>query len=238
MIILSGAGTVSIPGPSSIEGAWEFWEPRLEGLANNASITQLTGQISPGTGHNFVAAGCAGLPTYVENVLNGQGVARFNGEHCLGGVDPSVESLTAAHIFAVVKTDAELVANTMWKFGTDIVNVPDLYNWVDGKIYDSAFSTLRRDCGNPTPVLTDWRVVEIVSTSSEWTYLLDGVQQVTDATNTVGLRTSLILGANTTRNLVGHIAGVYIFAQKLTTGRAAMVDYLNDPVTGWGLSIV
>lgn len=231
--LLSIAPPAGGGGISLLTGMWDWWEPELEGLSNGANITQLTGQKSPGTGHNWTTSTCAGVPTFAANVINGLGAARFNGEHCLGNVDPS--ALTAMHMFRVVKIDAENSADTLGDFCTDVVNIPELYTWVDGKIYDGSGSNLRRDCGNPAATLTSWRVFETISTSSEWTALLDGTQLFTTGTNTVSIPSNCKLGANTTRNLVGHIAGVYIFASKITgSDRTDMVNYLNDR---WGLSV-
>lgn len=153
----------------------------------------------------------------------------------MAGVDPS--ALTAVHAFIVIKADADPGpgGDTPWKFGTS--GNPDSYPWVNGEILSGLFSSTRYTVGNPTPLLTSWRVVEVISTSSEWTFKLDGAQLFTTGSNTVAIPSSCVLAAE---NAVGaspfngQYAGIYICSAKLTGDRATMIDYINDR---FGLSI-
>lgn len=234
MIIFSGAGSTSV-SPSDIAGAWEWWEPSREtGYVNDDPMSTLAGQVAPGTGHDFTQAGAL-RPTFKTNILNGLAVAQFDGSDFWENVDPS--ALTAAHVFLVIKkTNGDTNLCFPWRFGTSasINAYPDPGS--ANKIFDGTCSTTRRDCGDPAPTLAAWRVVEVVSTSSEWTYLLDGTQLFTTGTNTVAIRSSCALGhwAGGGGGLVGQIAGCYFFSAKLTTDRATLITYINSR---FGLSI-
>lgn len=232
----SATGTISAPfTPSALPDIWEWWEPRLEGLANNDPLTTLTGQVSPGTGHNWVTGDPA---TYLTNQINGLGAAQFtaaNGDVLLG-VNPS--ALTAAHVFFVAKGFTDSQPGSPWGFGT-AANAEHFTFSTDSKIYSAIFSSTRHDCGNPLPPISNWNCAEVVSTSSEWTYLLNGNQLFTTGTNTVASPSSCSLGARDSLGNLrwnGYYAGLYISSAKLSSAnRTLMVNYLNST---FGLSIV
>lgn len=218
--------------PSTIASIWDWWEPSREGLANNDPISTLTGQVSPGAGHNFTQTLTA-RPTFIDSVVNGLGVARFDGSNdFMGSVNPS--ALTAAHLWMVIKVVVQNHVSGTWDFGTSASQnhyaLP-----ADSKIYDGSCSNTRRDCGVPAADLTQWQVPEVVSTSSEWTYKVSGTQLFTTGTNTVGIKTDCHIGQDNTNERACDIAGVYLFSAKLSAGeRTTMVAYLNDR---FGLSI-
>lgn len=219
--------------PSDLADIWEWWEPSRGGFADNDDIATLAGEVAPGAGHDFTA-GATVEPVYKENILNGLGVARFNGTtEFMDAVDPS--ALTAAHLFMVIKVVTEDTGGGVWQFGTS--GSTNHYAFTDGNVYDGSCSTTRRTVGDPAPtVLTNWVVVEVVSISGEWTYKLDGTQKFTTGTNTVGINTSCKIGVSHTLEKACDIAGVYLFSAKLgAPDRTSMVDYLNDR---FGLSIV
>lgn len=223
--------------PSDIANIWEWWEPSRDTYNNNDPVSLLTGQVSPGVGHNWVQATGTAQPVYLSNQLNGLGIVDF--PHVAGGdylsdVNPS--ALTAAHFFIVLKVDNDppATAQVPWKFGTS--GSTDHFPFTDSNIYCGAFSTTRQSVGDPAASLASWRVYEIVSTSSEYTALLDGTQLFTTGTNTVGILATCTFGSNLGVNpWDGQVAGLYIFSAKLTTDRADMVTYLNSR---FGLSIV
>lgn len=241
MIIFSGTGSTSI-SPSDITGAWEWWEPSREtGYADSDPMDILTGQVSPGTGHDFTQPTGGNKPLFKTNIINGLAVAQFAGTTWFANVDPS--ALTEAHVFVVwEKTNGDTNLCFPWQFGTSasLNAYPDPSS--ANKIFDGTCSTTRRDCGDPAPTLAAVRVVEVVSTSSEWTWRIDGATSgagvfFTTATNTVGIRSDCRLGAWTGigNGLTGYIAGCYFFSAKLSSGdRALMVTYLNSR---FGLSI-
>lgn len=198
----------------------------------------MAGQEAPGAGHDFTQAIGASQPQYKASILNGLGVVRFDGsDDRLENVNPS--ALTAAHLFMVIKVVSETSATGVWQFGTS--GNTDHYAFTDGEIYDGAASNTRRNPGNPTLALTDWRVVEVTSVSGAWDYLLDGAHgfasgdTLPTASNTVALNTNCKIGVWGTLEKACDIAGVYVFSAKLSApNRTLMVNYLNDR---FGLSI-
>lgn len=231
MIIISGAGdvTATAPIPSTIADMWEWWEPSREtGYIDGDFMPSMLGQVAPGTGHDFVqAAADVNKPTFQTNELNGLAVVEFNGAsgRSFNSVNPS--ALTAAHLFLIVKMDSANSATSPWDFGTAFDE--NHYEWLDGNIYDGTASSSRYTVGNPTPAVTSWRLIEVISTSSEWTFLMDGSQLFTTGTNTVSLSSSCKLGANRGRGCSGKAAGGYLFSAKKTgTDRTTLVDYAND----------
>ncbi len=230
------------PTPSDIPNIWEWWEPSREGLSDTDPIGTLTGQVSPGSGHNWTQATSVNKPTYSANQLNGLGVLvniRTPNESYMGSVNPS--ALTAVHFWIVIKRDADIPGTLQvpWTFGTatTIGGDPDRYN--GDSILCGVFSSVRKNVGDPTASLASWRVVEVVCVSGEFTFNLDGTQLFTSATNTVGIPSNCALGGLSPTvggfTTEAQYAGVYIFSAKITgADRTAMVDYLNDR---FGLSI-
>lgn len=234
----SSSASASAPppfSPSSLASIWEWWEPSRDTYNDNDTISLLTGQFAS---KNF-ARDVGNRPVYKANILNGLGVADFaaGGGQALEG--PNASALTAGHMFLVIlaRNDPGVLGRaTPWRIGTDGTN-PDLYPFTSGTIFCGAGSTARKSIANPAASLTSWRVFEVISTSSEFTVLLDGTQLSTTATNTVGFHTQIELGSGPGGGTYdGQIAGVYICSAKLSApDRADMVDYLN---TRFALSIV
>jgi len=218
--------------PNTIASVWMWGEPSREtGLSDGDPMPQLSDQ--SGNSRAWTQATASFKPINKVSILNGLACARGEGFHA--GVaqfwdGPSLASLTAAHIFIVVKCDTEgvgTVDNGLWDLGTDSGNT-DYYPWSDNNIYDGSLSNARKTVGTHA-ALTSWRVVEVISTSSEWTYKLDGTQLFTTGTNTVAGRSNPLLMHNHGNDaLKGYLAGFYIFSAKLTTDRATMVAYIND----------
>lgn len=230
LLSVGGAAAPPPDDPSTIASIWEWWEPSRGGFADNDAITTLAGEVAPGSGHDFTQSTVGLKPTYKASILNGLGIARFDGtDDSLQNVNPS--ALTAAHLWMVIKVATETAATGMWQFGTS--GSTDHFAFTDNNIYDGACSTTRKTVGNPTPALVAWHVVEVVSISGEWTWRLNGAttgagEFFTTATNTVGISTNCKLGTWGTLERACDIAGVYLFSAKLTTDRATMVTYLND----------
>lgn len=223
--MLASAGAPALP---SIGDTWEFWEPARESLSNNDPISTLTGQINS----RHCTSTTTERPTYQTNQINGLAAAFFDGDN--DHLDmPDFTGITAAHMFFVVKLDADPPVNSNesgWSTITgDAVNSLH-FPFTDGTIYDGTFSTARKTTGNPAASLADWRVYEIISTSGEWTNKVDGTQVFTTATNTVSAPASSMFGQNlANHNLHGHLAGMYLFDAKLSSGdRTTLIDYIND----------
>lgn len=231
-MLMSGIAVGSGEVPSTLADMWAWYEPSREtGLVDDDPIGTLTDQ--HGGGRNWTQSTAAWKPIYKENILNGLACARGEG---FVGVDahfwtgPNLSGLTAGHIFLIAICDTEGIStagNGLWNFGTQGNDV--FYPWVDSVIYDSTLSSVRKTVGDPAPSLTSWRVIEVISTNSEWTFNLDGTQIFTTGTNTVsGNASPRLMRNNSGDALKGYVAGLYICSAKLTTDRATLITYINS----------
>lgn len=134
-------------------------------------------------------------------------------------------ALTAAHIAVIWKFDNAVhtggVSNGPWMFGSDTAN-GNYVPYSDGKIYDGTARTARVATNvSPSPAVTSWHLVEVVSTSSEWTWRQNGAQLFTTASNTVGFASTAYLGGNSATpdiSLVGKIKRLIMYDHKLSAG--------------------
>jgi hypothetical protein len=230
--------------PTAIADIWEWWEPSREAYANNAPITNLNGQAN-----NRDMGNVSGSkePIFKTNQLNSLAVAEFTGQ-TIGplGSDKgtflqitSMSALTASHVFFVIKALNDPSQNAQGQGGfsdnTDGgVNQGTHYNYTDGSIYESWGTNDRKSVGNPATTLAQWNVYEVISTSSEFTVLINGVQIFTTATNTVAFNAgepfigTFLSSDGAWYSWSGQIGGIYQFSAKKTgADRTAMCSYLN-----------
>jgi hypothetical protein len=181
---------------------------------------------------DFTQATSSVKPTYKTGIVNGKPVFRFDGvDDFLTG--PDMSALTAATVFIVVKIDTDppgtSTASGLWRFGTAGGGVTH-FPFIDGTIYDSFGSTVRKTTVNPTPALTSFHVYEVKTVSGEWTSRLDGTQIFTTATNTVGFVANPMIGSSegTTHFLDGDCAELFICDSGLgTTDAGNMRSHLG-----------
>ncbi len=146
---------------------------------------------------------------------------------------PSLAALTAGEAFVVLRDDATLAtSNNGW--GSFGVPQASLYTHSDGLIYDDFGSTSRKNSINPVvDVHAAFHVVNVITTSSEWTMLIDGIQRFTTAANIVGFSATPWIGGQAFGQWSGSTSEVALFSAKLSTAdRAAALAFLN---TKWGL---
>jgi hypothetical protein len=230
----AGAGP-TFPAFPSVTNEWGRYEVfRETGYSNGNGIEPLT-DWSGNTRHWTHSGTDASRPQYETGAgPNSQPVANGDHPNNLGwNTGPDMSALTAAHFFAVMKAKADPAADIgdtgFWNFGTDALSAHVPY--VDGNVYDDAGTTARKTAGNPaTSLASAFRLYEVISTSSEWTLLVDGTQVFTTATNTVGCPAAPTLLFNAGASSRHKLAAVYIFsAKKSGADRTAIIDYLNDP---------
>src|SRR6185436_6720197 len=211
----------TINTPSDLASIWEYWEPSRNSFSDNDPIGTMAGQVVPGTGHNWTQSSAGAKPTYKASILNGLGIARFDGtDDELQGANPT--ALTAEHMFVVLKIDNDPPAsgkNGNWSLGGGAVNqYPELAG--TNPIWDGSFRTATLIFSKSSMNLAQWRVAEVVSTSSEYIFRLDGtvLQNGTGGTSFGHQSASSIrLGRCDPFNslfLDGDIAGMYIFSAK------------------------
>jgi hypothetical protein len=91
---------------------------------------------------------------------------------------------TSGSIYMVIRTDTEGTNHGFVDLSSSSEDDHFLYT---NQIYTSALSTSRKIVGNPTPVMTSWRIVHIHSAPSDWAFWIDGTSVYSTGTNTVYL---------------------------------------------------
>lgn len=218
--------------PNSLSGL-HMWLRRdgLSGLNDGDAIA--TWSDSSGNGNNATQATAGNKPTYKTNIVNGFPVVRFASSSAKYFSLPSFSSLTQGEIFIVVKIVADPPPDDahsgLWNMSTDTLNTH--YPWGgDSTIYDAWGTTARKTVGNPTPLLTSWRVYNVYSASASWAAQLDNATLATTGTNTVGFPASPTLGKSLGAfYLDGDVAEVVMYNAKLsTTNRTNVYNYLKS----------
>lgn len=213
---------------------------RVEGtVGTNASNSAITNLVERKGGSDFTnLTALAGGPIISNNFLNGKSVGFFFITNYLLSASGQYSGLTEGQMFAVVKAEKDdgTTYSGWWRFnGADVQNV---YYPFGTDIYAHFGSTTRHN-GNPTADISQWHVLEIVSVSGEWTLYIDGVQQFTDASNTVGwdgVGSPELIGGNNGGS--GDFSGAFaeaIVRNTRATGatRTSIYQYLKDQ---YGLS--
>jgi hypothetical protein len=227
----AGGGVAPI-NPSDQTDIWEWWEPSREAYANNAEITTLHGQKN---GRDMTGFFAGFNPIMKTGILNGLAVA-----DCPSGFKswngPNMSALSAAHIFAVVKFDADPAAsnsdNALWEMGNAAGAEAStrVGKDVTGDVHDAAFTNSLVNYGNPSVSMASWCVYEISSITNELKCFVSGTQVGSTITsNTVSPRSNPRIGCTANGSMVGQIAGMYLFSAKLAADpRAGHIAYIND----------
>src|SRR4030095_3528859 len=123
--------------PTPVSNLWDFWEAALEtGLSNNNPMGQFTGQAN---GRHWTQSTSGKKPLYKTNQINGLPAVDFDPTSSQFFNGPNMSALTGAHIFAVVRVDADPGpgSNGLWNLSNwDNTEFP----YVDGVVYDGAFA--------------------------------------------------------------------------------------------------
>jgi hypothetical protein len=237
--ITSGAafGSTTVVGsfdPSAVTGL-KVWlkADAITGLSNGDPVS--TWEDSSSQNNDATQSGSA-RPTYQTSVLDSKPVVRFNGTSHYMDLPNAFSALTAAEIFIVVKVDVEAVANKNGLVRFPATGYESTYNdhFVyegDSGVYFGWGSTVRKTCGNPTPSLTSFRLINIWSAASDWAFLIDGSTLHSTSSNTVGFGTVAQIGKNSYNGnnfLDGDMAELVIFDHKITGGeRTNMQAYFE-----------
>lgn len=203
------------------------------GLADDAAIATAT-DLS-GNGNDFTQGTADSRPTFKTNIVNGHGVARFDGtaDHLAG---PDFSSLTAGEIFVIVKIDTDPPAaeaqTGLWHFGDDAVSPNGHFPFTDGAIYEGFGTDTRKTVGDPTPSLaTAFRLYNVVSASGSFAAFLDGTEIFSTGTNTVAFDSAPHIGKSdaSLHFLDGDIAEIILFSSPLSAGdKTLLKDYFAD----------
>jgi hypothetical protein len=235
-------GTSGGGGGGGDTSAWLQWDASaITGVADGATLPYTAVLDQSGNGRNAVSVGFGiTAPTYAASGLGiGKPGMRFPGSASFEV--PDMSALTEVEFFGVVVRDSDTIADNtyapIWKLGGAVGNPGFPAN--DGVIYDESGSSSFHTVGNPSPNLASPRLVNVISTSSEWTFNLDTTQLFTTATNTVSFPSGIQArfgGASVGSYLgfVGHWAEFRIYATKRTSGQRAAIE--SALKTKWGLT--
>jgi hypothetical protein len=230
----AGCNAATAWTPASITGADLMLEASAGITLNGSNVSAWADQ--SGAGKHFAEA--ALQPAY--QATGGPGGTRpalyFSGASYAAAtrlVGPAFSG-SAAEIFFVAKKDSQLDGKGgLCRFGSAAEG--DVFPYSDGNHYYGFAATSRNNIGAPG-TLTSWFNANWISTATERTTRLNGVQQYTNASNAVGWHTSSALGADTLGANAwwqGHISAVYKFSRKLTTDERTLVEaYI---LTKWGV---
>jgi hypothetical protein len=209
---------VSSWAPDDETGLVRWFKPRDQGLSDNDPIVALT-DYSPEL--EDATQGTSGFrAVYKANIINGHGVARFDGSDDVYTVG-DLSSLTAGHVFIVVKLDADPPpsGDGLWYFGTGSANRYPFGG--DGAIYENWGSNTRYN-GIAAGPLDQWRTYSIHSATNDWEAKLDGSSLSTQNPNTVAFFTACVLGDGGVPNFLdGDILEMFIYDHKLSSGAEA-----------------
>lgn len=207
--------------PLNVAGAYSILDANtLSATANLASwpdsVPAGPGATATGTQRPVVNATAAnGLPTVQFNTATTTHVMTTG----------AFSGLTAMHLVMVIRTLVDPSVNSfLWNY-----NSAGSARWNflgDGKIYDDFGSTTRHDAIAPGGALNVLNIYEVITTASEWTCKLNGVQLFTTATNTFAVGANNFLGANGTGGVScwsGDIPFQGIWSSKLSAPDAAYI---------------
>lgn len=173
-------------------------------------------------------------PGYNPIQINGRPTVFFDastaGSEKYMTLTKSLASYAASHAFVVLKLVVALpvtVGTGLWKLGSS--GLASHFPYVDNTIYDDGGGTTRYTCGSPVVSLANPVVYEVAN-GSTWTSRINGTQQFTSASNTVGLSAAPEIGSNTSFSTFcdGYWCEMMMFNRILTAPeRQLVVGYLN-----------
>lgn len=241
-VMLAGAGAGGGGGGGGDPAAWlQYDASAITGLSDGDPLPYTKVLDQSGNGRNAVSVGYGVIaPSYAANGFgSGKPGMRFPG---LGSYQlPDITSLTEVEFFLVVVRDADPISDNsyaaIWKVGGASGGGGFPAN--NGIVYDESGSSSFHVVGNPTPNLATPRLVNVISTSSEWTFNLDTTPLFTTATNTVSLPVGTQArlggaGVGIYSGFIGHIAEFRIYASKRSSGQRTTIE--SDLKTKWGLT--
>lgn len=225
---ISGAFT-----PASITGLKSWLDAANVGVSNGANVVTW-----PDSANNGLAnpAGGTAKPTMVTSGINSLPSVNFATNQYITFGDV-LSGATAASVFVVMDLALDPAsvgeASGLWAFSTADVVVN--FVWTNGNIYDNFCSTVRKDCGNPTPNMSLPRLYTVTSGPSLWRSYIDGTQFFTTATNTFHKVAAPVFGRSADGIWLNGMVGELILYNNILSDadRALVTTYLK---TKWGIS--
>lgn len=201
-----------------------------DALASWSDESGQSNDATQGTGGN--------QPIYHTNRINSLPTVTFNGTSQYFSLPDFASAFTQGEVFIVAKVASDppsIQSKTgLWSFGTATNNTH--YPWTDGVIYDTWGSTTRHTVGNQFQPLTTQRLYNVSTAAGSWIARVDGVQVLSDGSNTVGFPTAPTLGKSLQSfYLNGEIGEIAIYSAPLSSDdRASVVSCL---MTKWDVEL-
>jgi hypothetical protein len=187
-----------------------------------------------GNGRHATQATSGNQPSIVANALNGRQVRRFDGVDDFMSMDKFLNgNATAIYVFRL-NNDPPSAARSGpvlgdWGTAFDANHFP----WEDGVIYDGFGATERKVVGNPTPTLTQFRIISQISATNNWQFWIDSASLFATLTNTTDWQYSPKIARSSSGSasffLDGDIAEILVFSTALSTeNRRRVEQYLSQ----------
>lgn len=154
------------------------------------------------SGNGIDANGNTALTIYKTNILDGFAAVRCVksaiGNPFIASLNAAIDSWTEASVYCVLKAALDPGAGdgtgtALWAITNNSLSTH--YVFSDGNFYDSTFSTVRKNTGNPTlNVASAFRLLCITSIDNDWNAFIDGTLHFNTATNTFDPPDTILLG--------------------------------------------
>lgn len=218
--------------PTQISDLWGWWDGDLVTLDGSSRVSAWPDQ--SGNARDMTQGTASNRPHYIANDATlGKGAVDFQPASSDQLDMPSLSALTEGEMFFRLRAKADPGASAgssgFGRIGTS--STAAHYPYTDGNIYDGTLTNDRPTVGNPATDLTTDHVYNVISTSTEWTALVNRTEMFTRASNTVAGNGGPVLGVSAggiNANIV--VAEVVLYTRKLTTAeRDDVLTFLGQP---------
>jgi len=184
------------PFPETLPGViqWQKPDDKSTVIKINELISKVTDK--SGNSNDLTQSIISNQPSLIPNIANGKDVIRFTGFNPKFLESPSLQALTEAEVFIVVKieTDPPLfnTQSGLWTYSASPQSAH--YPLPDGRILESFGTNTRTPTFIPLIDLSSqFRIYNVISTPTEYTVNIDSTQIFTRATNTVAFSSGVNL---------------------------------------------
>lgn len=224
-------------------GGGGFSPDNIAGLTVWCDVSQLSGYLADdpvqiwtdqsGSGKDLFQSSFSSRPLYKTNTINGHPALSFESSRYYDV--PSLAGLSAATMFLVFKhQNVAGGGDTMYEMAGSSTD-PKTYLPYSGNggLYDSAFSSQRRDnFATGAVTTTNWYVYAVAASGSNWQAWVNGVLVYTHGANTLSAPTAGYIGRTGSggywgSGAGGHLAEIIIYNSALLADRETVEDYLG-----------
>ena len=162
----------------------------------------------------------AANPMFADTAANGLPALRFQGGNSYSILNFDV-SIPEAELFVVMKTDLDPPADELnagfWTFSE--ASQASVVPWVDGIIYDSFGSTVRKTTVDPADSMASLCIYNVTTTPGFWANRLNNTLLFSTTDNAVSFPAVPRLGDASPFRFQGHIAEIKLFSSVFSPER-------------------